>query len=238
MWCRATAMPLFMSDTVMGKHPLRLVVLISGNGSNLQAIIEQIEQGRLDARIVAVISNRPIAYGLERARRHGIEAVALDHKVFDSREAFDRKLRETIEGYRPDLIVLAGYMRILGAELIDAFAGRMLNIHPSLLPKYPGLNTHRRALESGDREHGASIHVVTPELDAGPLLMQGRFPVEPDDDIESLQQKTHRLEHRMYPMVLQWIAEGRLQPDAEQPLFDGQPLRQPKELDDAEATTA
>ena len=114
----------------------------------------------------------------------------------------------------------------------------MLNIHPSLLPKYPGLHTHRRALESGDREHGASIHVVTPELDAGPVLLQGRFPIEQDDDIESLQQKTHRLEHRMYPQVLQWIAEGRLRPDAQQPLFDGQPLRQPKELDDAEETTA
>ena len=222
----------------MTNRPLRLVVLISGNGSNLQAIIDRIEQKRLDARIAAVISNRPEARGLERARRHGIEAVALDHKLFDSREAFDRKLRETIERYRPDLVVLAGYMRILSPELIHAFEGRMLNIHPSLLPKYPGLNTHRRALESGDREHGASIHVVTPELDAGPVLMQGRFPVERDDDIESLQQKTHRLEHRMYPQVLNWIAEGRLQPDAEQPLFDGQPLRQPKELDDAEETTA
>ena len=222
----------------MTNRPLRLVVLISGNGSNLQAIIDRIEQKRLDARIAAVISNRPDARGLERARRHGIEAVALDHKLFDSRVAFDRKLRETIERYRPDLVVLAGYMRILSPELIHAFEGRMLNIHPSLLPKYPGLHTHRRALESGDREHGASIHVVTPELDAGPVLMQGRFPVEQDDDIESLQQKTHRLEHRMYPQVLNWIAEGRLQPDAEQPLFDGQPLRQPKELDDAEETTA
>ena len=222
----------------MTNRPLRLVVLISGNGSNLQAIIDRIEQKRLDARIAAVISNRPDARGLERARRHGIEAVALDHKLFDSREAFDRKLRQTIEHYRPDLVVLAGYMRILSPELIHAFEGRMLNIHPSLLPKYPGLHTHRRALESGDREHGASIHVVTPELDAGPVLLQGRFPVEQDDDIESLQQKTHRLEHRMYPQVLQWIAEGRLQPDAQQPLFDGQPLRQPKELDDAEETTA
>ncbi len=222
----------------MTNRPLRLVVLISGNGSNLQAIIDRIEQKRLDARIAAVISNRPDARGLERARRHGIEAVALDHKLFDSREAFDRKLRQTIEHYRPDLVVLAGYMRILSPELIHAFEGRMLNIHPSLLPKYPGLHTHRRALESGDREHGASIHVVTPELDAGPVLLQGRFPIEQDDDIESLQQKTHRLEHRMYPQVLQWIAEGRLQPDAQQPLFDGQPLRQPKELDDAEETTA
>jgi phosphoribosylglycinamide formyltransferase-1 len=210
-------------------HPLQLVVLISGNGSNLQAIIDRIEDGELDARIAAVISNRPEARGLERARRHGIEAVAMDHHRFDSREAFDRQLRQTIGRYRPDLIVLAGYMRILSPELIEAFRGRMLNIHPSLLPKYPGLHTHQRALDAGDSEHGVSIHVVTPELDAGPVLMQGRLPIEPGDTAETLQHKLHALEHRMYPQVLQWIAEGRMQPDATTPSFDGKPLEKPLE---------
>ena len=208
---------------------LQLVVLISGNGSNLQAIIDRIEAGELDARIAAVISNRPEARGLERARRHGIEAVAMDHRRFDSREAFDRQLRQAIEGYRPDLIVLAGYMRILSPELIEAFQGRMLNIHPSLLPKYPGLNTHQRALDAGDSEHGVSIHVVTPELDAGPVLMQGRLPIEAGDTAETLQHKVHALEHRMYPQVLQWIAEGRMHPDAAAPSFDGKPLEKPLE---------
>ncbi len=209
---------------------LDLVVLISGNGSNLQALIDRIESGELDARIRAVISNRPQAHGLERARRHGIEAVALDHQAFASREDFDRRLQSEIEARRPDLVVLAGYMRILTPELIGAFTGRMLNIHPSLLPKYPGLHTHRRALENGDAEHGVSIHVVTPELDSGPLLMQGRFPVEPGDDEDSLKRKVHALEHRMYPQLLQWIAEGRLQLDAKTPRFDDQPLENPIEF--------
>ncbi len=213
----------------MGK-PLQLVVLISGNGSNLQAIIDRIEAGELDARIAAVISNRPGARGLERARRHGIEAVALDHHAFDSRDAFDRELQQRIDRYRPDLVLLAGYMRILTPGLIEHFRGRMLNIHPSLLPKYPGLHTHQRALDNGDTEHGISIHVVTPELDAGPVLMQGRFPIEPGDSAESLQQKVHALEHRMYPQVIQWIAEGRLQPDAVTPLLDGKPLEKPVEF--------
>ncbi len=215
----------------MGK-PLQLVVLISGNGSNLQAIIDRIEAGELDARIAAVISNRPDARGLERARRHGIEAVALDHRAFDSRDAFDRELRQRIDRHRPDLVVLAGYMRILTPGLIEHFRGRMLNIHPSLLPKYPGLHTHQRALDNGDTEHGVSIHVVTPELDAGPVLMQGRFPIEPGDSAESLQQKVHALEHRMYPQVIQWIAEGRLQPDAVTPLLDGKPLEKPVEFNE------
>lgn len=213
----------------MGK-PLQLVVLISGNGSNLQAIIDRIEAGELDARIAAVISNRPGARGLERARRHGIEAVALDHRAFDSRDAFDRELQQRIDRHRPDLVVLAGYMRILTPGLIEHFRGRMLNVHPSLLPKYPGLHTHQRALDNGDTEHGVSIHVVTPELDAGPVLMQGRFPIEPGDSAESLQRKVHALEHRMYPQVIQWIAEGRLQPDAVTPLLDGKPLEKPVEF--------
>ncbi len=207
--------------------PLKLVVLISGSCSNLQAIIDAIEHGGLNARIMAVVSNRPDAYGLERARRHGIATVALDHTTFASRELFDQALAESIDRYQPDLLVLAGYMRILSAQFIDHFFPRMLNIHPSLLPRYQGLNTHQRALDNGDAEHGISIHVVTPELDAGPVILQGRFAIEVDDTAESLQQKGHQLEHRMYPQVLQWLAEGRLNLEGSTPRFDDQPIQQP-----------
>ncbi len=207
--------------------PLKLVVLISGSGSNLQAIIDAIEHGGLNARIMAVVSNRPDAYGLERARRHGIATVALDHTTFASRELFDQALADSIDRYQPDLLVLAGYMRILSAQFIDHFFPRMLNIHPSLLPRYQGLNTHQRALDNGDAEHGISIHVVTPELDAGPVILQGRFAIEVDDTAESLQQKGHQLEHRMYPQVLQWLAEGRLNLEGSTPRFDDQPIQQP-----------
>ena len=206
---------------------LNLVVLISGSGSNLQAIIDHIEAGKLDASIAAVISNRPDAYGLERARTHGIDAIGLDHKTFDQREDFDQKLRKTIDQYQPQLLVLAGYMRILSPDFIQHFAPQMINIHPSLLPKYQGLNTHQRALDNGDQEHGISIHVVTPELDAGPVLLQGRFPIETGDDAAALQQRGHQLEHQMYPQVIQWVAEGRLQLDTRQPVFDHEPLLAP-----------
>jgi phosphoribosylglycinamide formyltransferase-1 len=206
---------------------LKLVVLISGSGSNLQAIIDAIEAGRLDAEISAVVSNRPGAYGLERARQHGIDAVALDHTDYPDRAGFDRKLIKLIDPYQPDVIVLAGYMRILTEGFIDHYSPRMLNIHPSLLPRYQGLNTHQRALDAGDHEHGVSIHVVTPQLDAGPVIVQARFPIEPDDDAVSLQQKGHALEHQMYPRVLQWLAENRLQLDQTQPRFDDEPLASP-----------
>jgi phosphoribosylglycinamide formyltransferase-1 len=208
-------------------NPLQLVILISGSGSNLQAIIDAIENGQLNARIAAVISNRPDAYGLERARQHGIEAIGLDHHQFPQRADFDRKLVETIAPFQPDIIVLAGYMRILSAEFIDHYSPRMLNIHPSLLPRHQGLNTHQRALDARDREHGVSIHVVTPELDAGPVILQARFPIEPGDDAATLQQKGHALEHQMYPQVLQWLAEQRLNLDLTQPQFDDEPLSKP-----------
>ena len=211
---------------------LELVVLISGSGSNLQAIIDAIDNGSLDARILAVISNRPDAYGLTRAQQHNIPAISIDHRQFASREQFDRRLQEIIAKLQPDVLVLAGYMRILSDEFIEHFAPYILNIHPSLLPRYQGLNTHQRALDNGDDEHGVSIHVVTPELDAGPVILQGRFAIEAADDSNSLQQKAHRLEHRMYPQVLQWISEQRLQLTTGQPLYDGQPLQQPLDFDE------
>ncbi len=212
--------------------PLSLVVLISGSGSNLQAIIDAIDAGELNASIKAVISNRPDAFGLQRALKHGIEAVALDHKAFAEREAFDERLRDEIDRHAPDVIVLAGYMRILSEPFIRHFAPRMLNIHPSLLPLYPGLHTHQRALDNGDSKHGISIHVVTPELDAGPVILQGHFPIESGDDAQALQQKGHALEHKMYPLVLKWLGEKRLELTKGQPVFDAQPLSQPISFND------
>ena len=206
---------------------LSLVVLISGSGSNLQAIIDAIENGQLDAKIQAVISNRPDAYGLTRARQHGVSAISLDHKAFDTREQFDQQLQQQIKRLQPDIIVLAGYMRILTSDFIDHFFPRKLNIHPSLLPKYQGLHTHQRALDNKDREHGVSIHVVTPELDAGPVIIQGKFPVEEADDSDSLQQKAHQLEHQMYPLVLQWISQQRLRITQESTVFDNEIITQP-----------
>lgn len=208
-------------------RPLSLVVLISGSGSNLQAIIDAIQNGELNATIAAVISNRPQAYGLERAEHHGIQAIALDHKKFENRYAFDAKLTYEIERFQPDVIALAGYMRILTEEFIQHFSPNLLNIHPSLLPKYQGLHTHKRVLENKDQQHGVSIHVVTPELDAGPVILQGQFDVESSDDTDSLQQKVHKLEHQMYPLVIQWLSEKRLILNQGIPVFDNEQLQQP-----------
>lgn len=188
-----------------------VVVLISGSGSNLQALIDSIAHDGNPARIAAVISNRADAYGLERARQAGIATRVLNHKQFDGREAFDAALIEAIDGFAPQLVVLAGFMRILSGGFVRHYAGRLLNIHPSLLPKYKGLHTHQRALEAGDREHGCSVHFVTEELDGGPLVVQAVVPVESDDTPESLAQRVHRQEHRIYPLALRWFAEGRLQ---------------------------
>ena len=155
----------------------RLCVLISGNGSNLQAMIDSIEAGQLQAEIVAVISNRPGVFGLERAVKAGIPAHCLDHKDFSDRNEFDAKLQSLIDSFSPDGVVLAGFMRILTPEFVEHFSGKLLNIHPSLLPKYKGLHTHQRAIDNGDKEHGVSVHFVTPELDGGPVIIQSRVPV-------------------------------------------------------------
>lgn len=189
---------------------LNVVILISGNGSNLQAIIEAIKQG-LAVTISAVISNCPEAYGLERARQAGIPALTVAHPLFQSRQAFEEALQKTIDQFEPQIIVLAGFMRKLTAEFVHHYRGRMINIHPSLLPKYPGLDTHRRALGAKDSHHGVSIHYVTEEVDCGPLICQAQFKINPEDNEESLQQRAHLLEHRLYPQVLAWLAAGRLQ---------------------------
>ncbi len=208
-------------------EPPRLAILISGNGSNLQSIIDAIEKGFLRASISLVLSNNPDAYGLTRATRHGIATRVLDHRDFANREAFDEALREILDAVSPDLIVLAGFMRILGRAFIDAFPGRILNIHPSLLPAYKGLNTHQRALDNQETRHGVSIHLVTAELDDGPVLLQGSYPIEPGDIAEDLQRKGHRLEHQMYPQLLQWFSDNRIHIDQGTVYFEQQPLKAP-----------
>ncbi len=207
--------------------PLSLAVLISGNGSNLQAIIDAIEAGRLDAEIRLVLANDPEAFGLERAARHHLATRVIDHRDFASREAFDAAMLDCLQSLKPDFIVLAGFMRILGGEFVRAFAGRILNIHPSLLPAYKGLDTYRRALDNRESQHGVSIHLVTAELDDGPVLLQGAYPIEAGDDAESLQRKGHRLEHEMYPRLLQWLAEGRITIDESKIFHDCNPLSAP-----------
>lgn len=201
-----------------------VVVLLSGSGSNLQALIDSARAGDSPVRIRAVISNRADAYGLERARNAGIDTAVLDHKGFDGREAFDRALIEQIDAFSPHLVVLAGFMRILSGDFVRHYAGRLLNIHPSLLPKYKGLHTHHRALEAGDAEHGCSVHFVTEELDGGPLVVQAIIPVATDDTPETLAQRVHSQEHQIYPLAVSWFAAGRLRLGASGALLDGQPL--------------
>lgn len=201
-----------------------VVVLLSGTGSNLQALIDSNDVKDSPARIRAVISNRADAFGLQRAKDAGIDTRVLDHKAFEGREAFDAALIEIIDTFNPQLVALAGFMRILSADFVRHYQGRLLNIHPSLLPKYKGLHTHQRALEAGDREHGCSVHFVTEELDGGPLVVQAVIPVESDDSANSLAQRVHAQEHRIYPLAVRWFAEGRLSLDEQGALLDGQLL--------------
>ncbi|AQZ33107.1 phosphoribosylglycinamide formyltransferase-1 [Pseudomonas sp. NFACC19-2] len=204
--------------------PCNVVVLISGSGSNLQALIDSVAHDGNPARIAAVICNRAGAYGLERAKQAGIATELLDHKQFDGREAFDAALIQAIDAHQPDLVVLAGFMRILTPGFVQHYAGRLLNIHPSLLPKHKGLHTHQRAIEAGDSEHGCSVHFVTEELDGGPLVVQAVLPVMADDTAESLAHRVHQQEHQIYPLAVRWFAEGRLRLGAQGAMLDGQPL--------------
>lgn len=201
-----------------------VVVLLSGTGSNLQALIDNARTDDSPFRITAVISNRADAYGLQRAKEAGIATRFLDHTTFEGREAFDQGLIELIDTFQPKLVVLAGFMRILSAGFVRHYQGRLLNIHPSLLPKYKGLHTHQRALEAGDTEHGCSVHFVTEELDGGPLVVQAVIPVELHDSPQSLAQRVHVQEHRIYPMAVRWFAEGRLTLGDQGALLDGQLL--------------
>jgi phosphoribosylglycinamide formyltransferase-1 len=210
---------------------LALVVLLSGRGSNFQALLQAIQDGRLPAGIRAVISNRPAAAGLAIAAQAGIATEVLDHTGYPDREAYDAALQQHIDHYRPDLVVLAGFMRILSPGFVRHYQGRLINIHPSLLPRHRGLDTHARALAAGDTEHGASVHFVTEELDGGPVLLQARVPVQADDTAEQLAARVLAQEHRLYPAAVQLIAAGRVAWQDDQLCFDGSPLQQPLQLD-------
>jgi len=198
-----------------------IVVLISGSGSNLQVLIDAAAAGTLPVHIRAVISNRADAHGLQRAVRAAIPAHVVDHRDYASARQYGAALRDIIDPYAPGLIVLAGFMRILDPVFINHFKNRVINLHPSLLPRYPGLDTHRRVLNNGDRVHGASVHFVTEELDAGPVIIQGSVDVETTDTAETLKRKIHEVEHRILPQAVRWFAEGRLGVTAGRVLLDG-----------------
>lgn len=206
---------------------LPIVVLVSGAGSNLRVIAERAADGTLPVEIRAVVSDKPDAPGLAWAAARGIHTVALSPADYPDRAAFDRALADRVAGFAPGLVVLAGFMRILGDGFVDRFAGRLVNIHPSLLPKYRGLHTHRRALEAGDQEHGASVHFVTRELDGGPVVLQARVPVRDDDDERTLAARVLAEEHRIYPECIGWFAAGRLRMQDGVAVLDGRRLDAP-----------
>lgn len=203
-----------------------LAVLISGRGSNLQQFIDACDSGELPARIRIVISNKPEAPGLARAKHAGLTTACINHRDYDTREAFDAALAQELSRHDVDLVILAGFMRILTPILIEPYLGRILNIHPSLLPKYPGLNTHQRALDAGDTEAGVTVHFVTLELDGGPPILQAKVPVHADDNAESLAERVAEKEHAIYPLVASWYLEGRLalSSDGAGATMDGRPI--------------
>jgi len=209
-------------------EPLPVVILISGRGTNLQALLDETRAGRLPIDIRAVISNNPNAEGLRRAREAGLHTEVVNHRIYSDRAAFDDALHQAIDRHSPRLVVLAGFMRILGHAFIERYAGRLINIHPSLLPKYPGLDTHARALAAGEHEHGASVHFVTSEVDGGPVILQAAVPVQPDDTPRSLAERVLAQEHRIYPLAIRWFAENRLALHGRQVWLDGVPRHDPR----------
>ncbi|MCZ6826556.1 MAG: phosphoribosylglycinamide formyltransferase [Gammaproteobacteria bacterium] len=210
--------------------PLTLVVLISNQGSNLQAIIDAMANQEIHVKILAVVSNNPNAPGLQRAKNAGIPTVVTDRADFATRKDFDRRLLQVVRDYDPGLVVMAGFMRILDDEFVEHFEGRLLNIHPSLLPKYPGLNTYRRVLSAKDSVHGCSIHFVNSQLDGGPVVAQSEVPIRADDDEISLSARVQAMEHKLYPMVIGWFARGGLVCQHETIRLDGKLLGKPRKI--------
>ncbi len=211
----------------MTATPLPVVILVSGRGSNMQALLEAGADPEVPLDVRAVISNRPAAPALERAHAAGVATEVVDHAAFATRTAFDEALMAAIDRHEPRLVLLAGFMRILTPAFIEHYRQSLLNIHPSLLPDLTGLNTHARALAAGHREHGATVHFVTTELDAGPGVLQATVPVLADDDADTLAERVLRQEHRIYPRAVRWYAEGRLRFDGERAWLDGAPLTTP-----------
>ncbi len=206
---------------------LSAAVLISGGGSNLQALIDEAAAGRLDLEISVVLSNQPDAYGLERAQNAGISTECIRHQDYAERALYDAALVECLDRYKPDLVILAGFMRILTGTFTSRYAGRVLNIHPSILPKFPGLDTHQRAIDAGEKWHGCTVHFVTEDLDGGPLIIQGRVPVMPDDSATELAARVLAVEHRIYPEAARMFAAGRLQCRDGSAWLDGERLEEP-----------
>ena len=204
-----------------------VTVLISGGGTNLQALIDDARSPVCPFRVAHVISDKADAYGLTRAGKAGIETSLVTRLRGEAREAFDARLAEAVDASRPDLVILAGFMRIIGGRLVDDYAGRMLNIHPALLPRYKGLHTHQRCLDAGDPVHGTTVHFVTAELDAGPSVLQAELSVRDDDTADTLNQRVQALEHRIYPMAARWFAEGRLRLEGNAVMLDGRELDAP-----------
>jgi len=208
----------------MSSTTASVVVLISGSGSNLQAIIDASHASDYPVNIAAVISNRPDVKGLERAKQANITSLVIDHTQFSGRKDFDQALIEQIDHFQPDLVVLAGFMRILTQDFVEHYTGKLINIHPALLPDFPGLNTHERAIESAVKQHGASVHFVTSEVDGGPIVLQASVPVKPDDSTEKLAQRVLQQEHLIYPLAIKWFAEKRLVLDKNKVLLDNEVL--------------
>jgi phosphoribosylglycinamide formyltransferase-1 len=219
------------SSTAERHGRLPVVVLLSGSGTNFAAIAAAAADGRLPIEIRAVVSDRPAAFGLERARALGIPAIAVPPRDYPDRATHDLALIECIDSHDPALVVLAGYMRIFTPAFVARYADRMLNIHPSLLPAYTGLDTHRRALADGVKWHGCTVHYVTEQLDGGPLVAQAPVPVLPGDTEDALAQRVHRAEHQLYPTVIDWVATGRLRADRNLVTLDGEPLVEPVRLE-------
>ena len=205
----------------------RTVILISGSGTNLQSFIDKVAAGELDLELCMVFSNRPDAFGLERARKADIPTACIEHGDFHDRESFDRAVAAVIDEYEPELIVLAGFMRILSPWFVQHYQGKVLNIHPALLPKYPGLNTHQRALDAGDEWHGSTVHFVTEELDGGPRILAGRLRVDPNETAEELQHRVQAMEHQIYPEAAALVGSGRARFQDGQAVIDGKVAAEP-----------
>ena len=205
----------------------KTAVLISGSGTNLQAFIDRVGRGALDLELSVVFSNNPDAFGLERARNAGIPTACIEHGDFADRNSFDHAVAAKLDKWQPDLLVLAGFMRILSAAFVTHYAGKILNIHPALLPAYPGLNTHQRVLDAGDTWHGSTVHFVTEELDGGPRILQGRLPVDAGETAEQLATRVQAVEHQIYPEAAGWVGEGRVEFRDGKTWIDGSVADQP-----------